>query len=236
MPTVSSMSGGIGDRSPVIGASPPLGASLLMVATVAHTIGHFLVPYAAHFRAVGWRVEAAANGATDDPVLRDTFDRVHEIPLSRSLLDLDGLARGARSLLAILETSEPTIVHVHTPVAAFVARTAVRRLPAGRRPAVAYTAHGFHFYEGGNPATNTLFLTAERVAGRWTDRLVVINGEDFAAARRHKIVAPGRLVRMPGIGIDTDRWSPTSVSRRGGGPRPGGPRDLRQRSRVRRRG
>jgi glycosyltransferase involved in cell wall biosynthesis len=210
MQTKRAMSGRVVDRSPVGGTSSTAGVSLLIVATVAGTIRHFLVPYAAHFRALGWRVDAAANGATDDPVLRDAFDQVHEIPLSRSLLDLNGLARGARSLSAILDTG-PTIVHAHTPIAGFVTRFAVRRAPADHRPAVAYTAHGFHFYEGGNRATNALFLTAERVAGRWTDRLVVINGEDFAAARRHRIVSPGRLVQMPGIGIDTQAWSPASV-------------------------
>jgi len=205
------VSGSVSNGSPEVGANLPAGVSLLIVATVASTIGHFLAPYAAHFRALGWRVEAAANGASADPVLRDAFDRVHEIPLSRSLLDLDGLARGARSLSAIVKTTEPTIVHSHTPIAGFVSRLAVRRVPAERRPAVAYTAHGFHFYEGGNPVTNALFLTAERVAGRWTDRLLVINGEDFAAAQRHRIVSRGRLVRMPGIGIDTHAWSPASV-------------------------
>jgi len=210
MPTVRAMSGRVVDRSPVAGTSPPSGVSLLIVATVTSVIREFLVPYAAHFRALGWRVDAAANGATADPVLRDAFDRVHEIPLSRSLLDLNGLARGARSLAAILDTG-PTIVHAHTPIAAFVARVVVRRVPIERRPALAYTAHGFHFHEGGNPATNALFLTAERVAGRWTDRLVVINGEDFAAAKRHRIVPRSRLVWMPGIGIDTQAWSPASV-------------------------
>lgn len=121
-----------------------------------------------------------------------------------------GLERGRRALLEILETT-PDIVHVHTPIAGFLARLAVRRKPLDRRPAVAYTAHGFHFYEGGHPVTNAAFLTAERVAGRWTDRLVVINGEDEAAAIRHRLVPRRRLVRMSGIGLDTRMFSPSAV-------------------------
>jgi glycosyltransferase involved in cell wall biosynthesis len=54
-------------------------------------------------------------------------------------------------------------------------------------------------------------LAAERVAGRWTDRLVVINEEDEAAAKHHRIVPRSRLVHMPGIGVDTRAWSPSSV-------------------------
>jgi glycosyltransferase involved in cell wall biosynthesis len=191
--------------------SPSAGISLLMVATVWKTVSSFLVPYAAHFRALGWRVDAVANGATRDPGLLEAFDHVYELPLSRSLRDVRGLERSRRALQEILETT-PDIVHVHTPIAGFLTRLVVRRRPLDRRPAVAYTAHGFHFHEGGHPATNAAFLTAERVAGRWTDRLVVINDEDETAAIRHRIVPRRRLVRMPGIGLDTRMYSPSTVA------------------------
>lgn len=210
MPPVRAMNGDIVGRSAAAGANPPSGVSLLLVATLAHTIRTFLLPYAAHFRALGWRVDAAANGVGGDKVLQEAFDHVYELPLSRSILDLGGILRAGRAISALLDT-RPDIIHVHTPIAGFVTRFAVRREPAERRPAVVYTAHGFHFYKGGNPATNALFQTAERVAGRWTDRLVVINDEDEAAAVRNRIVPRGRLVRMPGIGIDTSTWSPSSV-------------------------
>jgi glycosyltransferase involved in cell wall biosynthesis len=184
----------------------PSGVSLLIVATVAGTIQGFLIPYARHLRALGWRVDAAAQGATTNAALQDEFDHLYEIPLSRSILDLEGLVRGERAVAGLLR-SGPDIVHVHTPIASFLTRVAVRGVPADRRPAVAYTAHGFHFYRGGRMPTNVLFRTAEEVAGRWTDRLVVINDEDYDAARRHRIVPRRRLVRMPGIGIDTAHYS-----------------------------
>lgn len=193
------------DRTPA-GAPMPSGVSLLFVATLSHTIRHFLVPYASHFRALGWRVAAAANGSTSDAALREAFDDVYELPISRSIHDLNGLVRGERAISKVLGTG-PDIVHVHTPIASFITRLAVRRMPAHRRPPVAYTAHGFHFHQGGHLVTNALFLTAERLAGRWTDRLIVINDEDYEAARRNRIVAPSRIVRMPGIGIDTELYS-----------------------------
>jgi len=184
--------------------------SLLIVATIAHTIRGFLLPYAAHFRAQGWRVDAAANGATADAAIREAFDHVHELPLSRSILDIRGMLRAERELSAVLETA-PDIIHAHTPIAGFVTRVAARRMPAASRPAVVYTAHGFHFHSGGNPLTNAVFLTAERTAGRWTDRLVVINDEDEAAAIRARIVPRRHLVHMPGIGVDTERYARANV-------------------------
>ena len=39
----------------------------------------------------------------------------------------------------------------------------------------------------------------------------MINEEDEAAAKRHWIVPRSRLVHMPGIGVDTRAWSPSSV-------------------------
>ena len=198
---------------PSSGGTPaPPTASLLVVATVAPTIRQFLVPYAIHLRQLGWRVDAAANGAMGEPALQESFDTLYELPLSRSILDVRGMLRGYRAISAILDEVRPDIVHVHTPIAAFITRLAVRRMPAARRPMVAYTAHGFHFYKGGSPLTNATFITAERIAGRWTDRLVVMNDEDENGARRHRIVAPRRLIHMPGIGLDTGYYARAALA------------------------
>ncbi len=186
-------------------------ASLLFVATVASTV-RFLIPYARHFRGLGWRVEAAARGAASDSELAHAFDHIHELPISRSIADVRGLAHGERAIARIIRQTSPDVVHVHTPIASFLTRFAVRRMPAGQRPLVAYTAHGFHFHGHGRWAPNQLFLAAERLAGPWTDRLIVINDEDEEAARRHRLVATARLVRMRGIGLDTSYYSPANVS------------------------
>lgn len=196
---------------PAVVLEPPPPSSLLIVTTIAPTIRAFLLPYAAHFRSLGWRVEAAANGAPEEGAVRAAFDEVHDLPLSRSVRDVRGIARSERAIGAVIRATQPDIVHVHTPIASFVTRAAVQRTAAAIRPAVAYTAHGFHFHAGGSPVTNAVFLTAERVAGRWTDRLVVINDEDEQAALRHHIVPRRHLVHMPGIGIDTARYSKAAL-------------------------
>ena len=184
--------------------------SLLMVATVSGTIAAFLRPYATHFRGMGWRVDASARGATVDPRLQGFFDQLYELPLSRSISDVGAILRGIQGVSRTLDRGYD-IVHVHTPIAAMVTRAAIRRMPAERRPAVVYTAHGFAFYPHGDRLRNTLFVTAERLAGRWTDRLVVINDEDYSAALNHRIVPRRRLTLMPGIGLDTDWYSRSSL-------------------------
>ena len=195
-------------------STPAPGAPhLLIVATVANTIAAFLLPYAAHFRSLGWRVDAAASGAPQDQRVVGAFDHAYDLPLSRSLRDVRGLWNASRAVHQILAT-DPDIVHVHTPIASFVTRYMNARRPPGRRSAAVYTAHGFHFHATGGLLPNAAFLMAERIAGRWTDRLIVINDEDEEAAARHRIVPGRRLVRMPGIGLDTATYSPAAVSAR----------------------
>jgi glycosyltransferase involved in cell wall biosynthesis len=104
------------------------------------------------------------------------------------------------------------LVHVHSPVAAFATRYALRGLRRTGKPRIIYTVHGFHFHEGGPALQNALFLNIEKLAGRWTDQMVVINQEDYQAAQSHHIVPPDRLQYVPGIGVDTEVYRPESVT------------------------
>jgi len=196
-------------RRPGPGRVPPI--HLLVVTTVNITAHNFLAPYGRHFRARGWRVEVAARDASADPLLRDAFDAAIDLPLSRSLRDLRALVRGYAAISRLLGTG-PDLVHVHTPIAGFLVRAAVRRIAPDRRPGVVYTTHGFHFHRAGKVIANAAFELAETIAGRWTDRLVVINDEDERAAHAHRIVPRRRLVRMPGIGIDTDWYARAALT------------------------
>jgi glycosyltransferase involved in cell wall biosynthesis len=103
-------------------------------------------------------------------------------------------------------------VHVHTPVASFVTRLALRRARASGRPKVVYTAHGFHFFSGNRRSRNAIYMCLERFAGRWTDRLVVINHEDYEATVKYRIVPEKNIVFMPGIGLDFNIYSAEAVS------------------------
>lgn len=185
-------------------------ATLLFITTVPSTVQAFLLPFSRRMRGLGWVVNAAASGITSTS-LRPEFDRLDDLPLSRRLLDYRNVLRGVLAVRRLVDLTRPDIVHVHTPIAAAIVRIAVRSTRRDARPAVAYTAHGFHFYRGGNTGTNLIFQTVERVLCRWTDRLVVINDEDESAAARLALVPPRRLVRMPGVGIDTAAYSRDQV-------------------------
>lgn len=189
----------------------PRGITLLYIATVAAPIRNFYIPYADHFRQRGWRLLAAARDCVGVEPIERAFDGTFDVPFSRSIVDSSNALRGLPAVKRLLEEARPDLVHVHTPIASFVTRLATHQVRPAIRPAIVYTAHGFHFHAGGNPILNRAFETAERVAGRWTDRLVVINDEDERAALRLRIVPPRRLVRMPGVGIDPSVYARSRV-------------------------
>jgi len=183
----------------------------LFVATVEGTHRAFLLPYARRFRELGWQVDGAAAGISKIAECVRAYDRVFDMVWSRNPFDMKAVLSSVRRIRSIVESGSYDIVHVHTPIAAFVTRYALRRLRRRGRPKVAYTAHGFHFHPYGRPVRNAVFLGLEKMAGRWTDRLIVINEADRDAAIRHRIVPPNRVVLMPGIGIDRKAFDPADV-------------------------
>lgn len=182
---------------------------LLVVTTIPGTF-HFLRPYVEHFSQLGWQVDALTGDGSVDRALAAALGTVHRVPWSRRPLARGNLTafRRVRSLLA---SARYDIVHTHTPIASFVLRLAIATLPSRRRPAVVYTAHGFHFHDRGGKGSNLAYAAAERLASRVTDRLVVINEEDRRAALRLHIATEERLVLLPGIGIDLEHHQRTAA-------------------------
>jgi glycosyltransferase involved in cell wall biosynthesis len=186
--------------------------SALFVTTVPITLEMFLAPFAEHFRAEGWLVDALANGASENGRIADCFDNRYDIAWSRSPLDPRNLFGSAAAVRRIVAEGRYDLVHVHTPIAAFVTRWALRsmRKRAGG-PVVVYTAHGFHFYAGQKRLVHMLYRTLERAAAHWTDFLVTINAEDETAARAFSGIPSDRVRRIPGIGVDTARFASDAV-------------------------
>lgn len=186
--------------------------SILFATTVPVTLRAFLLPYARVLRSQGWSVHAAARQLSSEPDLCREFDAVWDIEWSRNPMDIANMTHAARRIGSIVKSEAYDIVHVHTPVAALVTRFSTRRFHRSWKPVTIYTAHGFHFHSGGGALTNRLYLQLEKIAGRWTDYLVVINSEDYQAVLSHEIVPKVSLRYMPGIGIDTGYYSPERVT------------------------
>jgi glycosyltransferase involved in cell wall biosynthesis len=183
---------------------------LLLATTIPLTIEAFLVPVVSHMRTLGWEVDGLAAGLTGSPVSQ-RFDRVFDASWSRDpIRSVLSAPRSLRAIRGIVRARRYDVVHVHTPVAGFLTRLALRRTGAAG-PRVVYTAHGFHFHPDGGRWANALAFALEWSAARWTDTLVVTNQHDLREAERLPI--DGRqVVHIPGVGVDTGFYDPSLVS------------------------
>ena len=182
---------------------------LLIVTTIPITIRSFLLPFINHFRNLGWQVDGMAQEISQDSDCVAACDRIWDIQWSRNVLDPRNLLSGVKRVKEVVQQGDYDLVHVHTPIAAFVTRYALKNLT---KPKIVYTAHGFHFYRGGNALKNAIFFNLEKLAGNWTDYLVTINHEDEAAAKQHHFLPTEKIYYTRGIGVDTHRYTSSQVS------------------------
>ena len=185
---------------------------LLIVATIPETLSCFLSPFVRYFRFQGWQVEGMAKGISANDQCLNIFDRVWEVEWSRNPLDPRNLLIAVPRVREVVAQGNYDLVHVHTPVAAFVTRYALKDYRGKQQLQVFYTAHGFHFHPAGNPIKNTIFLGLEKLAGNWTDGLITINREDEVAAKKYRLLPPEKIHYTPGIGVDISYYSSDRLS------------------------
>lgn len=177
----------------------------LYVATVVKThIMEFHIPYLQMLKEMGWETAVAARNDFDDPAdcVISYCDTYYDIPFERNPFK-PGNIRAYKELKKVIDEGNYDIIHCHTPVGGVLTRLAARKArKSGCR--VFYTAHGFHFYKGA-PLINWLaYYPAERYLARKTDVLITINQEDYKRAQKFKA---GKVVYVPGVGIDINKFS-----------------------------
>ena len=116
-----------------------------------------------------------------------------EIHPLRDLYALKALRRQIRE-------GRPEIIHTHTSKAGFLGRLAAR---LEHVPHIIHTPHGHVFGGYFSPAASRLFIGLERLAARWTDRIVTLTD---AEAAQHLALGIGRPEQFITIasGVDLD--------------------------------
>jgi glycosyltransferase involved in cell wall biosynthesis len=185
---------------------------ILYITTVASTVDAFLIPHIRALQARGYGVEVACNLKKNRYAaenIRKMGISSQHIPFERSMIGLNTI-RAFLALVRIMRTRKYDLVHVHTPVAAFLGRLAARI--ADRRIKTLYTAHGLHFVQGGHRLKNIFFLALEKLASSWTDALIVMNKEDYEAAQRYGLAGRESLFFVNGVGVDVNKFRPELLS------------------------
>ncbi|HLO61872.1 MAG TPA: glycosyltransferase family 4 protein [Azonexus sp.] len=170
------------------------------------TLKHFLLPLIDGMQDHGWEVTAVCSDGPEISGLRAKGYTVDTIPIARSLNVFKHAVSVVR-LAAYFRRQRFDILHVHTPVAALVARVAAF---IARVPVVVYTAHGFYFHDEMPSWKRRLFVSLERFAGRFTDLLFTQSAEDAETAVQERI-SPATDTLAIGNGVDAARFDPSVV-------------------------
>lgn len=184
---------------------------VLFVATVVKThINTFHLPFLKMFKEHGWEVHVAAkNDFVDEPCVIPSCDQYFDIDFARSPFSKSNVA-AYKQLKQIIETNHYDIIHCHTPVAGVLTRFAAR---TAKGTTVIYTAHGFHFYQGAPLINWLVYYPVERVCGKFTDKLITINQEDYNRAKSWSLRNNGKVYYVPGVGVDIEKIHSISINK-----------------------
>lgn len=185
---------------------------VLFVTTVPNTIKSFLLPYVEELRKRGCVVHAMARDISRETELSEIFDKVWEVKFDRNPVKALLKINLINNIEKIIESEAYSFLHLHTPVASFIVRMAVKNIPSELRPKIIYTAHGLHTHPLGNKLLNEGFVILERYVGKYTDSLVVINQYDYNIALKRNLAAIDSIHYIQGIGIDSNRYSAVNVA------------------------
>ena len=168
---------------------------ILFVATVdIHIINHHLrIIHKLH--EMGHQVDVAAKGDFKNEDITVKYN----LPFSKKPYSLDNL-KAQKQIRAIMVKENYDIISCHTPLSSFYTRLATK----GLKSKVIYTTHGFHFFKGAPLINQTIYKTMEKIAAKYTDVLVTINQEDYENAKQFRLKQGGKVVFIPGVGIEED--------------------------------
>lgn len=175
---------------------------ILYVTALNETINAFLVPHINKLVEEGHKVHCACNINREiNSELKRNNVIYHNVMFGRNPLKINYI-NVIKRIKEIYKQNKYDIVHVHTPIAAFLTRLALKDY----KIKIIYTAHGFHFYKGAPILNWLVYYPLERLAARWTDRLVTINSEDYEIARKFNLRRNGKVKLMHGVGINPGEY------------------------------
>ena len=175
---------------------------ILYVTALNETINTFLTPHINMLVDDGNEVHCACNiNEKINEELNNRNVKYHNIEFSRNPLKINYI-KVIKEIRKVYIENKYDVVHVHTPIASFLTRFALRNYNVK----VIYTAHGFHFFKGAPLINWVLYYPLERIAAHWTDKLVTINKEDYERAKTFKLRNDGQVELMHGVGINPDEY------------------------------
>ena len=181
---------------------------ICQVCAVDFTLKRLIIPLVDAQLKQGHSVKSVCSSGEHIKDLKTKGYEIEAISIERNLSPIKGLA-SIWHLFIFFRKESFDVVHVHTPVAAFLARIAAF---FARVPFVVYTAHGFYFHDEMPYLKRCVFIFAEIFMRPLTDLLFTQSQEDAVSAASLKIMNKKRIFDI-GNGVNTKKFNPYAKSK-----------------------
>lgn len=183
---------------------------ILILTTISGFLDKFERENVKILQEMGYTVHYAANTREQHYLFsEDEIEKlgvhIHHIDIERSPYMVRNNRRAFLQLTEIVRKYSINIIHCHTPVGGLLGRLLGRHFRKDGITVI-YTAHGFHFYKGAPWINNSVYYWVEKCLAHYTDILVVINREDYENAGRFRLKKNGKIYRIPGVGLDREKF------------------------------
>ena len=191
---------------------------ILIITTVSGFLYKFEMENVRILQELGYEVHYAAN----ENVPNYIYDKnelakhgiiFHHVDIYQSPYERKHNKIALKKLKELVRKEGIQYIHCHTPVGGMLGR----QLGKDYRKTgikVIYTTHGFHFYAGAPLKNRLVFYNAEKMFAKWTDVLITINSEDYVNARKFRLKPGGHVFKIPGVGLDLEKFKPVSGEER----------------------
>ena len=186
----------------------------LIVTALAGFIRSFLTNDIKILQEMGYEVHCAANidhaGAEG---MAEYFQKMnvifHQIEFSSNKPISKETVIAYKQVARLIKKTRFSLIHCHTPIAGAITRVAARKKKKSGMKVI-YTTHGFYFHKHSSKKTWLVFRTIEDLMSRYSDAIITINHEDYSNAKKMHC---SNVYYIPGVGVDTKRFSDVIVGR-----------------------
>lgn len=191
---------------------------VLMLATTAAMIEQFNKKNILILEEMEYEIHVAGNWVEGNPISNERLEafkiwlsehhgKWFQIEATRKPTDIKRNGAAYRAVVCLIHKYHYDFIHCHTPIGSVIGRLAAHRT----HTRIIYTAHGFHFFRGAPLKNWLLYYPVEKFLSRWTNVLITINNEDYERAKKKFHME--RLEKIPGVGIDLEKYGCVSITR-----------------------
>lgn len=128
--------------------------------------------------------------------------KIYNVDLSRSPYSFSNI-KAYKQMCKLIRENKIDYIHCNTPVGGVLGRLAGKRCKVEK---IIYQPHGFHFYKGAPKKNWIIYYSIEKLLARFTDCIITINSEDYAAAKKFNLKKNGKIYKVNGVGIDLQEF------------------------------